>query len=129
MVDEAVVALPRRRGALRAAPNVVQPRRPSADPIPATRQWILSSPLALSEARRAWNRDRSALVVDLRCECTRPSCRGRVPAVAESHRRGADQFVVSPAHFDHGVVVRAADRFFVVESRGRVIGRSPTEKR
>jgi hypothetical protein len=52
-----------------------------------------------------------------------------VPAVAESHRRGADQFVVAPAHFDDGVVVRAADRFFVVESRGRVIGRSPREKR
>jgi hypothetical protein len=129
MVDEAVVALPRPRGALRAAPSVVQPGPRSADPIPTTRQWIRSSPLALSEARRAWNRDRSALVSDLRCECTRPSCRGRVPAVAESHRRRADQFVVAPAHFDDGVVVRAADRFFVVESRGRVIGRSPREKR
>jgi len=52
-----------------------------------------------------------------------------VPAVAESHRRRADQFVVAPAHFDDGVVVRAADRFFVVGSRGRVIGRSPREKR
>jgi hypothetical protein len=119
MVDVAVVALPRSGGAVRAAPSVVQPGPPSADPILTTRQWIRSSPLALSKARRAWNRDRIGLVSDLRCECTRPSCRGRVPAVAESHRRGADQFVVAPAHFHDGVVVRAADRFFVVESRGR----------
>ena len=129
MVDVAVVALPRRGGAYQAAPNVVQPGPPSAEPILTTRQWIRSSPLALSEARRAWNRDRIGLVSDLRCECTRPSCRGRVPAVAESHRRGADQFVVAPAHFDDRVVVRAADRFFVVVSRGRVIGRSVREKR
>ena len=92
------------------------------------RERLRLSPRALSEARRAWNRDRVGLVSDLRCECTRPSCRGRVPAVAESHRRRADQFVVAPAHFDDGVVVRAADRFFVV-SRGRVVGRSAREKR
>ena len=112
MVDVAVGAMS--GGAVRAAPSVVRPGQPSAHR--TRRERIRSSRLALSEARRAWNRDRSALVSDLRCECTRPSCRGRVPAVAESHRRGADQFVVAPAHFDDGVVVRAADRFFVVES-------------
>lgn len=79
----------------------------------ATRARTRSRPLELSEARRSWNRDRAGLVSDLVCECTRPDCRSLVPAVAEQHRR-ADQFVVAPAHFDTGVVVRAADRFFVV---------------
>jgi hypothetical protein len=80
---------------------------------------------ALSEARRAWNRDRIGLAPYLRCECTKPTCRDRVPVVAETHRRGADQFVVAPAHFDDGVVVRAADRFFVIESRGQATRESP----
>jgi hypothetical protein len=129
VVEVSAVALPRRGGAVRAAPSVVQSGPSSADLILPTRERVRSSPLALSEARRAWNRDRIGLVSGLRCECTKPSCRGRVPAVAESHRRGADQFVVAPAHFDDGVVVRAADRFFVVELRGRVIGCSPRKKR
>jgi hypothetical protein len=47
-----------------------------------------------------------------------------VPAVAETHRSAADQFVVAPAHLDGGVVVRAADRFFVVESGGPAIRHS-----
>src|SRR5581483_1733434 len=34
-----------------------------------------------------------------------------------------------PAHFDGGVVSRAADRFFVIESRGRAIRHSRREKR
>jgi hypothetical protein len=128
MVEVPVVALPRRGGGVsRAAPSVVLPGPPSADRSLTTREWIRSSPLALSEARRAWNRDRIGLVSDLRCECTKPSCRGRVPAVAETHRRVADQFVVAPAHFDGGVVVRAADRFFVVELRGHGIRQSPRE--
>ena len=38
-----------------------------------------------------------------------------------------DQFVVAPAHFDGGVVVRAADRFFVVELRGHAIRQPPGE--
>ena len=126
MVDVAVVALPRRGGAVRAAPSVVHAGPPPADPIRTTRQWIGSSPLALSEARRLWNRERLGLVSDLRCECTRPSCRGRVPAVAESHGRGADHFVVPPAHFDDGAVVRAADRLFrhrVARPSDRALGR------
>jgi hypothetical protein len=86
-----------------------------------------SRPLALSEARRAWNRERIALVSDLRCECTRPSCRDRVPAVAEMHRREADQFVVAPAHSDGVFVVRVADRFFVVELRAHAVPQSSAE--
>jgi hypothetical protein len=34
---------------------------------------------------------------------------------AEGHRRSVDSVIVVPAHFAGGVVVRAADRFFVVE--------------
>jgi hypothetical protein len=41
-----------------------------------------------------------------------------VPAVAHAHRTGLAQFIVASAHFDGGLVVRAADRFFVVELRG-----------
>jgi hypothetical protein len=32
--------------------------------------------------------------------------------------------VVTPAHFEAGVVVRAADRFFVVEPDGYTLGTS-----
>jgi hypothetical protein len=127
MVEVSAVALSKGGGALRAAASVVRPGLPSTDSSLAAREWIRSSPLALSEARRVWNRDRIGLVSDLRCECTRPSCRGRLPAVAETHRRAADQFVVAPAHVDGGVVVRAADRFFVVDLRGQAIRRSSGE--
>ena len=58
---------------------------------------------------------RMALVRDPRCECGRVGCTETVPPAAESHRRSADSIVVIPAHFGGGVVVRAADRFFVVE--------------
>ena len=126
MVEVPEAAVPRAGSrTYRAAPSVVRPGPPPADPNLATRQRVRSSSLALSEARRAWNRDRIGLVSGLRCECTRPSCRGRVPAVAETHRRAADQFVVAPVHFDGGVVVRAADRFFVVELRGHAIRQLP----
>lgn len=37
---------------------------------------------------------------------------------AELHRGIAERLVVVPAHFEGGVVVRAADRFFVVEHDG-----------
>lgn len=39
-----------------------------------------------------------------------------LPAVAELHRNAADQFIVAPSHFDGCTVIRAADRFFVIES-------------
>ncbi len=127
MAEVPVAAFLKRGGAYRSAPSVVRPGPRSADPNLTVREWIRSSPLVLSEARRAWNRDRIGLVTDLRCECTRPSCRGRVPADAETHRRVVDQFVVAPAHFDGGVVVRAADRFFVVELRGHAVRQWPGE--
>jgi len=40
-----------------------------------------------------------------------------LPAAAEAHRGTADRFIVSPAHINGGVVVKAADRFFIVEQR------------
>jgi hypothetical protein len=129
MIEVPVVASPRRGGAYRAASSVAQPGAPSPDRSLATREWIRSTPLALSEARRTWNRDRIGLVSDLRCECTRPSCRHRVPAVADTHRSASDHFVVAPVHLDGGVVVRAADRFFVIESSGHAIRHSRREKR
>lgn len=125
MVEVPVKRSPANGGARRAVPSTARPRATERDL--ATRQWIRSSPLGLSEARRAWNRDRIGLVADLRCECTRPSCRHRVPVAAEPHRRVAHQFVVSPAHYDVGVVVRAADRFFVVDLRAHGIGYSHGE--
>ena len=82
-----------------------------------------SGPLALSEARRARNRSRITPVSEIRCECTQPSCRDRVPAVAETHRE-ADEFVVTPAHSDGVAAVRVADQFFVVELRTHTVPRS-----
>ena len=110
MVEVQEVTVPRSGGASRAADFNL-----------ATREWIGSSPLALSEARRAGNRDRIGLFSQLRCECTRPNCTETLPAVAETHRRAADQLIVAPAHFDGGVVARCADQFFVIESLGDAI--------
>lgn len=78
-------------------------------PSPATR-------LELAAVRRAVNRERSGYVAQHRCECARPSCRDTFPAAAEAHRGTDDRFIVAPTHVDGGMaVVRAADRFFVVE--------------
>jgi hypothetical protein len=127
MVEVQDVAFPRSGGADRSAPSLMRPRSPSADLNLATRQRIWSSP-ALSEARRASNRARIGLVSELRCECTRSNCIETLPGVAGTHR-SADQLLVAPAHLDGGVVARAADRFFVIESRGLAIRQSRREKR
>jgi hypothetical protein len=71
-------------------------------------------------ARRAANRERISVVARLRCECTRPRCRESFPTHAERHRGRGDRFIVVPAHVDHGHVVRAADRFFVVQTNDRL---------
>jgi hypothetical protein len=70
--------------------------------------------MELAAARRAVNRERSSVALELCCECTRRICREILPALAERHRGSGDRFIVVPAHVDHGIVVRAADRFFVV---------------
>jgi hypothetical protein len=106
----------------------MRPGSPSAGLNLATREWIRSGPLALSEARRASNRAGIGLVSELRCECTRPNCTEKLPCVAGTHRT-ADQLLVAPAHLDGGVVARAADRFFVIESRSHAIRHSRREKR
>ena len=75
-----------------------------------------STGLELAAVRRAVNRERSGYVAQLRCECARPGCRDAFPAAAEAHRGTDDRFIVAPTHVDGGMVVlRAADRFFVVE--------------
>jgi hypothetical protein len=109
-----VVAPPQRRGrdrARTAAPTLRTRGRPQ--PVAPSQR------LRPSEALRAWNRERIDLVFELRCECGQPTCTDTVPAVAETHRGSANRFLVTPAHLGGGVVVRAADRFFVVDSGGR----------
>jgi len=73
--------------------------------------------LALREGRRIRNRVLLEHAASLRCECDRPNCTDKLPAAAEAHRGTADRFIVLPAHLNGGVVVRAADRFFVIELR------------
>jgi hypothetical protein len=100
-------------------------RRPTSG---GTLSELAQAASAVREARRAGNRVRSGFVAQLRCECARPSCRETFPAAAEAHRGMAERFIVVPAHLDGIVmpadiggvtVVRAADRFFVLELDGR----------
>ena len=88
---------------------------------------------SLAPARRAGNVERRGFVSRLRCECALPSCRETFPDGAESYRGTAERFIVVPAHLGaivtranrhHAAVVRAADRFFVVELN-RSAGRFP----
>jgi hypothetical protein len=81
-----------------------------------SRERLRAAPaLPVSESRRARNRERIGLVSELRCECARSNCRDTLPAIAETYRGIAERFVVTRAHFEDGVVVRDADRFFVVQ--------------
>jgi hypothetical protein len=108
------VGFPKGRG----APVAQRSTGPTAASL-ASRRRARSSQLDLSEARREWNYDRIGLGADLRCECGSPRCQATAPAIAASHRRGADQFVVASTHFVGGRVVKAADQFFVVELPAR----------
>jgi hypothetical protein len=80
--------------------------------------------LDLAPSRRAGSIECRRFVSGLRCECGQLSCRETFPAAAGSHRGNAGRVIVVPAHLgaivsltdlDNGTVVRAADRFFVVE--------------
>jgi hypothetical protein len=79
----------------------------------------------LALARRTGNLERTGIVGRLRCECPLPECDETVPALAETHRGILEHFIVVPAHLGGLVaanalgatVVRAADRFFVVDLR------------
>jgi hypothetical protein len=70
---------------------------------------------ALSQARRDQNRKELGVAAYLRCECGAPACRATCPAAADGHRGLFDGFIVTPAHLGASTVVRAADRFFIVE--------------
>ena len=112
---EVPVSAPRKpRPVFRLTPRSVPPGPSSTDR--ATPEWAQSNPRALSEARRAGNRAHIDAVRELRCECTVSNCSEMLPAAAATHRKAADQFIVAPAHFDGCTVIRAADRFFVIES-------------
>jgi hypothetical protein len=106
MIDASVLPIPARGLAYPSAPAAVSP--------------YAAMGTELAAARRAVNRERISIVLQLRCECTRPRCRESFPTAAERHRGGGDRFIVVPAHVDHGLVVRAADRFFVVQANDRV---------
>ncbi len=95
------------------------------------------APAAVMEARRSGNAELRGLVARRFCECALPGCRETFPAAAEAYRGTADRFIVVPAHLgvvvtpaniDDGRVVRAADRFFVVELNGNG-GRYPAPTR
>lgn len=80
--------------------------------------------MPLSYARRAANERRPDPSSAFRCECGRLECRNTVPFDAEAHRGNPSRFVIVPGHLDGGLVIRAADRYFVVEARGRTTGSS-----
>jgi hypothetical protein len=117
MVEASVVGFPAHGRRHRSGPRVVPSRRADSPDVGAVgAKRIPSSPaLAVGEARRVRNRLRIELVVSLRCECDRPNCTETLPNAAEVHRGTADRFIVVPAHINGGVVVKAADRFFIVE--------------
>ena len=106
---------------------VGNPPRPRRDMTTAPTLSIVDRGPSLAPARRAGNLERSGFVARLHCECALPSCRETFPAAAQSHRGTTERFIVVPAHlggivttatFHDGTVVRAADRFFVVELNG-----------
>ena len=74
-----------------------------------------------SELRRADGDTGSGFMSEVRCECGRSNCSETLPAVAETHRGMVDRLLVLPAHADGEVVVRVADRFFVVERNMRAV--------
>jgi hypothetical protein len=106
MIDASVLPFPARGLAYPSAPAGVHPHGATG--------------AELAAARRAVNRERISVVAQLRCECTRRRCRESFPTAADTHRGRGDRFIVVPAHVDHGLVVRAADRFFVVQTNYRV---------
>jgi hypothetical protein len=112
MAEAPVIASPDQHGSYPTSPLVSSPRRARA----ASARARAKPSLAVSEARRAWNIERAGVVSELRCECGLPACRETVPGIAERYRGTGDHFVLRPPHFRFGVVVRAADRFFVVDS-------------
>jgi len=115
----AIPASPRRGGTGRNARRAVQSSQKDGALLSQSRERLRAAPaLPVSESRRARNREHIGLVSELHCECAQPNCRDMLPAVAGTHRGIAERFVVTPAHFENGVVVRAADRFFVIEPGG-----------
>jgi hypothetical protein len=74
-----------------------------------------------SELRRGESDTRIGFASEVRCECGRSNCSETLPAVAETHRGMADRLLVLPEHANGEIVVRIADRFFVVERNRRPV--------
>lgn len=72
-------------------------------------------PFSTHTATRRPLRTTTDPIAELPCECGRPGCRATVPIAAESHRGVLGHLIVSPLHADRGTVIRAADRYFVLE--------------
>jgi hypothetical protein len=100
--------------ALRSTQPVGHSRRAARGGVP------LALVPALSERRRAENRQSIGLRAELRCECAIPSCQETFPATADNHRGTADRFIVAPAHLNGGTPIKVADRFFVISEKGRL---------
>lgn len=107
MIEAPVVQFP-------GGSRITRPRRAAREVVA---ERTRPSALGRAELQRAANREGIGPVAELRCECGGLSCHDLVPGGAETYRGRPDRFVVSPSHFVGGVVVRAADRFFVVEVR------------
>jgi hypothetical protein len=74
---------------------------------------------AVSERRRAQNRQNLGFVTELRCECAIAHCRETFPAAADHHRGTEDCFIVAPAHLNGDTPLKVADRFFVIARNER----------
>jgi hypothetical protein len=76
---------------------------------------VVAVATVLAAGKRGEMDDAAPRLLELRCECGHPNCRATLPSLAETFRGRADRRLVMPAHSTGERVVRAADRFFVVE--------------
>jgi hypothetical protein len=103
---------------IEAAPSVRKRVEARVHPLSSRSRRARSNGTAsLSWLRRAQNQKKTARRGELRCECPDPACRETFPARAVSHRGTPGRFIVAPMHANGATVVRAADRFFVVDPR------------
>jgi hypothetical protein len=87
---------------------------------------VLRTLPSLRERTRAANRNRYSRTptrhstLEFLCECARPDCSVRLPLEVERHRRRTNRFIVGLTHAHGDTIVGVADRFLVVEAKGRI---------